>query len=77
MSEDLKAAAQREGSFGQTAKAIAWAFFGVRKSSGHREDLARLNPVHVLIAGVIGAVLFVLALVVVVQWVTTSGIPQA
>jgi hypothetical protein len=74
VSEDLKAAAQREGSFTQTAKAIAWAFFGVRKNSSYHEDLAKLNPIHVLIAGVIGAALFVLVLVLLVRWVTSSGV---
>ncbi|RZT95201.1 DUF2970 domain-containing protein [Rivibacter subsaxonicus] len=74
MSDDLKAAAQREGSFLRTAKAIAWAFFGVRKDSSYHEDLAKLNPVHVLVAGVAGAALFVLALVLLVRWVIGSGV---
>jgi len=74
VSDDLKAASQREGSFLQTAKAIGWAFFGVRKDSSYHEDLAKLNPVHVLIAGVIGAALFVLTLVLLVRWVIASGV---
>jgi hypothetical protein len=71
---DLKEAAARRGSFWQTAKAVAWSFFGVRRGAGYTEDVAKLNPVHVLIAGVIGAVLFVLSLVLVVNWVISSGI---
>jgi hypothetical protein len=61
-------------SFGQTVRAVAWSFFGVRKGSGHEADMAKLNPVHVIIAGVIGAGLFVLALVMLVRWVIASGV---
>ena len=36
--------------------------------------MQKLNPVHVVVAGVIGAALFVLALVLLVQWVIGSGV---
>jgi Protein of unknown function (DUF2970) len=74
VSDDLKAAVRRQGSFAQTAKAVAWSFFGVRKRSAYQQDIDKLNPVHVVIAGVAGAVLFVLALVLLVRWVIGSGI---
>ncbi|HOB95246.1 MAG TPA: DUF2970 domain-containing protein [Aquabacterium sp.] len=74
MSDDLRNAAARKGSFGQTMRAVAWSFFGVRRSSDYAQDVAKLNPVHVIIAGVIGAGLFVLALVLLVQWVVGSGV---
>ena len=74
MSGDLRNAAARKGSFLQTMRAVAWSFFGVRRSSGYADDVAKLNPVHVIIAGVIGAALFVLALVLLVQWVVGSGV---
>lgn len=74
MTQDLKEATQRRGSFFQTAKAIAWAFFGVRRGAEYDKDVAQLNPVHVIIAGIIGAVLFVLALVLIVQWVIGSSV---
>ena len=70
----LRDAVRRRGSFLQTLRAVAWSFFGVRKSSEHERDIGRLNPVHVLIAGVLAAVLFVLALVLLVQWVIGSGV---
>ena len=59
MSEDLKEAAQRKGSFLQTMKAVAWSFFGVRKSTDYAQDVAKINPVHVIVAGVIAALVFV------------------
>jgi len=74
MSAPLKNAVARRGSFGQTMKAVAWSFFGVRRSTEHERDVSRLNPVHVIIAGVIGAGLFVAALVLLVNWVIGSGV---
>jgi hypothetical protein len=71
---DLKGAAARKGSFLQTMRAVAWSFFGVRRSADHAQDLAKLNPVHVIIAGIIGAGLFIAALVLLVQWVVGSGV---
>lgn len=74
MSHDLKAAVQRRGSFGQTARAVAWSFFGVRKSSDQEKDLSQINPVHVIVAGLIGALVFIGALVVLVNWIIRSGV---
>ncbi|MGN6388607.1 MAG: DUF2970 domain-containing protein [Burkholderiaceae bacterium] len=67
--DDLKKAVSRKASFRATMSAVFWSFFGVRKKSAYEKDAAHLNPVHVIIAGVIGAALFVLALVVVVHFV--------
>ena len=74
MSAPLKDAVARKGSFGQTMKAVAWSFFGVRRSAEYERDVSRLNPVHVVIAGVVGGALFVLALVLLVNWVIGSGV---
>ena len=46
----------------------------MRKGSEHEADMAKLNPVHVIIAGVIGAALFVLLLILLVRWVISSGV---
>jgi hypothetical protein len=73
MSGDLKQAVQRKGSFLQTMKAVAWSFFGVRKGTDYEKDVSQLNPVHVVIAGVIGAVVFIVALLLLVNWVLASG----
>ena len=71
---DLKEAVARPVSFLQTIRAVAWSFFGVRRGADYERDVAKLNPVHVIIAGVIGALLFVLVLVLLVQWVIGSGV---
>ena len=62
------------GSILRTFKAVAWSFFGVRKASEYEKDVSQLNPVHVIVAGVVAAALFVLALVVLVKWVVGSGV---
>lgn len=69
----LREAVSRKGSFLQTMKAVAWSFFGVRKSSEHARDLSELNPVHVIIAGVLGAIVFIGVLVAIVGWVVGSA----
>jgi len=75
--QDLKDAAGRKASLGRTIAAVAWSFFGVRRGKDHEQDMAKLNPVHVLIAGVLGAALFVLMLVLLVRWVISSGVAGA
>jgi hypothetical protein len=77
MSDGLKDAVKRRGSFLMTMKAVAWSFFGVRKSGDYEKDVEQLNPVHLIIAGVLGAALFVIVLVVLVQWVLASGVATA
>ncbi|MCF8187773.1 MAG: DUF2970 domain-containing protein [Sulfuritalea sp.] len=59
-------------SFGATVKAVLWSFFGVRKKSGFEEDTQKLNPLHVIIAGVIAAILFVFALLTLVKIVVAK-----
>jgi hypothetical protein len=72
--QELKQAVARKGSFLQTMRAVAWSFFGVRRGKDYEQDVSKLNPVHVVIAGVIGAGLFVLTLVLLVRWVIGSGV---
>lgn len=71
---DLSDALARKGSFAQTLRAVAWSFFGVRRSSGYEHDVQKLNPVHVIVAGVLAAAAFVLGLVWLIRWVVGSGI---
>lgn len=58
---------QRKASFGQTVRAVLWSFIGLRKGSEHETDMARLNPVHVIIAGLIAAAVFVAVLIGIVN----------
>ena len=54
----------------QVVKAVLSAFVGIRKRAGHEHDAVTLSPVHVIIAGIIAAVIFVLSLVLLVRFVT-------
>ena len=71
---DLKAAVQRKTSFLQTMQAVAWSFFGVRKSADYAKDVSQLNPVHLVIAGVLGAVVFIAVLFTLVNFIISSGV---
>jgi len=58
----------------ETMRAVAWSFFGVRRRADYERDVQRLNPVHVIIAGIVGAAIFVGLLVALIRWVISSGI---
>lgn len=70
----LRQAVRRKPSFVQTLRAVAWSFFGVRKSAEYEKDVSQLNPVHLVIAGVLAALLFIGLLIVLVRWVIGSGV---
>ncbi len=70
----LKAAVRRKASFLQTVQAVGWSFFGVRKSADYAKDLSQLNPVHLVIAGILGAAVFIAILLSLVNWVLSSGV---
>jgi Protein of unknown function (DUF2970) len=74
VSDDLKQAVAREGSFWRSFSAVAWSFFGVRKNAEYQKDVAQLNPLHVIIAGIVAAVVFVVGLWALVKWVVASGV---
>jgi hypothetical protein len=73
---ELRQAVRRKGSFLQTMKAVGWSFFGVRKGSDYEHDLGQLNPLHLVIAGVLCALLFIATLVLLVNWVLSSGVAR-
>lgn len=76
MNGGLRDAVRRKGSFVQTLRAVAWSFFGVRKGADYERDVDKLNPVHVVIAGVIAAIIFIALLLVLVSWVIGSGVAK-
>jgi hypothetical protein len=63
----------RKAALGQTFRAVAWSFLGIRRSKDHEQDV-KLNPIHVVIAAVVGVALFVLALVLLVHFVIGSAV---
>lgn len=65
--------AGRKASLLTTVVAVLWAFLGVRRNSDYQRDIHRLNPLHLMAVGVVLALLFVLGLVVLVNWVVATG----
>jgi Protein of unknown function (DUF2970) len=55
-----------------SVKAVAWSFLGIRSAKGYRDDLATVNPLHVVAVGLVGALLFVLGLIATVHWVVAK-----
>ncbi len=51
-------------------KAVFWGFLGVRRRSEYEADTQRLKPQHVIAAGLVSAVIFVLVIFGIVQFVT-------
>ncbi|BBB63285.1 MULTISPECIES: DUF2970 domain-containing protein [unclassified Undibacterium] len=69
---DLKEASKRKASFFATMKAVFWSFLGIRKKTDYEQDAAQLNPVHVIIAGIIGALIFISVLIMIVRHVVAK-----
>jgi hypothetical protein len=61
----------KRSSFIQSMIAVMWAFLGVRKKSGLQEDVASLSFVHIIIAGVLGALIFMGILLLIVKAVVS------
>ncbi len=57
----------------QLAKAVLWSFLGIRARAAHESDLTQLKPAQVIIAGLIGAAIFVLSLVLLVRFIVGSA----
>ncbi len=62
---------KKKSSFWQSMKAVMWSFLGVRKQSGLQEDVASLSFVHIIIAGVVGALIFMAILLLIVKAVVS------
>jgi hypothetical protein len=74
MSTRPNAPADTGSTWMQTAAAVLWSFFGVRRSADLERDSRRLKPVHVIVTGIVAAALFVGLLVLLVNWVVGSGV---
>ena len=68
MAEQQKESA-RKTSFLRSIKLVAWSFLGIRSRAGYQDDLAKVNPMHVVLVGLMGALLLVLGLITLATWV--------
>jgi uncharacterized membrane protein len=61
--------AQKAGMFA-AFKAVFWSFFGIRKQRDYDSDAQNLSVKHVIIAGILAALLFIFGLIGLVYLVT-------
>lgn len=61
--------AERSGHL-QAALAVFWSFFGIRKRRDYDADAKSLKPAQVIIAGLLGAAVFVASLLLIVYLAT-------
>jgi len=52
-------------------RTVFWSFFGVRRRADNQADLADITPVQVIIAGIIGAAIFVATLILLVRFIVS------
>lgn len=62
-------AKMQSGSLGRSVKMVAWSFLGIRKNSEYQQDLASVNPLHIILAAFAGVMMLVVGLVLLVNWV--------
>ena len=55
----------------QVAKAVGSAFVGIRRRAAHERDVVTITPVQAIVAGLIGAAIFVASLVLLVRFITS------
>ena len=60
---------KRKGSILRTAKAVMWSFVGLRARGDYEQDVAQLNPVHVVVVGLVGVGVLVGSLIALATWV--------
>lgn len=61
-----------KASLWRSVKLVAWSFLGIRSNQGYRDDLANVNPMHVVLVGLVGAVLLVVGLISLAKWVVAA-----
>jgi hypothetical protein len=53
----------------RTVRAVLWSFLGIRKASEYQKDIAELNLLTIIAVGFALAIVFVLALILLVNWI--------
>jgi hypothetical protein len=63
----------RRATLREVAGAVFWSFFGIRRKAAGERDMVTIKPLHVIVAGLLGAAIFVFVLVVLVRIITHKG----
>ena len=64
-----KPKAGKSASWWRSVKVVAWSFLGIRSRAGYEDDLAKVNPMHVVAVGLAGGLLLVFGLISLANWV--------
>jgi hypothetical protein len=64
-----KPEAGKSASWWRSVKLVAWSFLGIRSRAGYEDDLAKVNPMHVVAVGLAGGLLLVFGLISLANWV--------
>jgi hypothetical protein len=51
------------------AKAVFWSFLGIRRRAHHEQDMVKLKPAQVIIAGIVGAIIFIAVIASIARYV--------
>jgi hypothetical protein len=62
----------RKGSLWRTVKAVSWSFVGLRSRGDYEKDIEQLNPLHIVMIGFVGVLVFVGGLMLLATWVVGS-----
>ncbi|MCO4087740.1 MAG: DUF2970 domain-containing protein [Limnohabitans sp.] len=65
-------ASERPTNWLRTISAVLWSFIGLRRHSESQQDIEKLNPFHVIGVAIGAALLFVLGLIALVNWVVVQ-----
>ena len=60
---------QRKGSLLRTLRAVLWSVVGLRSRSEFVKDGEQLNPLHIVLMGLVSVVFFVGSLILLATWV--------
>ncbi len=58
--------------FWYSLKAVLWSFIGLRRNSDFQQDSGKLNPLHVIVAALLGVAVFIGILISVVKLVVSK-----
>ncbi|MFS2006669.1 DUF2970 domain-containing protein [Duganella sp. CT11-25] len=70
--EQDKKKPQQQAFFMYSMKAVIWSFFGLRRKSDFDTDSVKLNPLHIVIAALLGVAVFIGLLITIVKLVVSK-----
>jgi hypothetical protein len=62
-----------QAGFAQVFGAVFWSFFGIRKKAAGERDAMTIKPVHVILAGLLGAAVLVALVATLVHFIVKAA----